>query len=148
MALSKEISQPAVVDMVIKECKIGFNHSQGYHYGYTKEELNHIVGEILFICGLDRSDHVEPPPPAPKGTEKITVNAEFLFELQSQEEWITKIPSILPRKIRVGESWIWVDANGNVFEKGLDFMEAEKNSSYPCKVYRLCSVSSQTQTDK
>lgn len=72
--------------------------------------------------------------------EKITVNAEFLFELASKQEWVNRVPRILPHKIRPGESWIWVDENGNVFERGADFSAAEKHNTYPCKVYRLVSV--------
>ncbi len=73
--------------------------------------------------------------------EKITVNAEFLFELENKQQWINRVPQILPKKIRSGESWIWVDKNGNVFECGADFSAAEKQNTYPCKVYRLESVS-------
>lgn len=73
-------------------------------------------------------------------SEKITVNGEFLFELKSKNEWIAKVPSILPEKTRGGEQWLWIDKNGNVFEKGLDFSAAETIDSYPCKVYRLQNV--------
>lgn len=73
--------------------------------------------------------------------ENITVKGEFLFELQSKQQWLQKVPSILPEKTRGGEQWLWVDKNGNVFEKGLDFSVAEEKATYPCKVYRLQSVS-------
>ena len=46
----------------------------------------------------------------------------------------------MPEKTRGGETWLWVDANGYVFEDGADFEVAEKINSYPCKVYRLCCV--------
>jgi glutathionyl-hydroquinone reductase len=72
--------------------------------------------------------------------EKIEVNGEFLFELSSKTDWVNRVPRILPQKIRRGESWIWVDVNGNVFECGSDFIEADKHKTYPCKVYRLVSV--------
>lgn len=75
--------------------------------------------------------------------EKITVNGEFLFELQSKQQWINRVPQILPDKIRgKGEQWVWVDKNGDVFECGADFSAADKNATFPCKVYRLRSVSS------
>lgn len=74
--------------------------------------------------------------------EKITVNAELLFVLENKQQWINKVPGILPCKIRAGEEWIWVDKNGNTFECGADFSAAEKSNSFPCKVYRLQSVSS------
>lgn len=73
--------------------------------------------------------------------EKITVNAELLFELASKQEWVNRVPGILPSKTRNGEQWIWADKHGNVFECGLDFMKAEQYITYPCKVYRLQSVS-------
>lgn len=72
--------------------------------------------------------------------EQITVNVEFLFELQSKQQWISKIPNILPDKIRGGEQWIWLDKFGNVFECGADFSAAENLDSYPCKVYRVINV--------
>jgi hypothetical protein len=72
--------------------------------------------------------------------EQITINAEFLFELHSKEHWVNSVPQILPEKIRSGEQWIWVDKNGNVFESGADFASAEKNKTYPCKVYRVQNV--------
>ena len=73
--------------------------------------------------------------------EKIKVNAEFLFELKSREEWWKKVPGIMPPKKRGAEKWIWLDTNNNVFETGLDFKIAEIQCTYPCKVYRLQSVS-------
>lgn len=73
---------------------------------------------------------------------QIVANAEFLFELKSKQEWVNKVPRILPSKTRAGETLIWLDKNGNVFEIGSDFMEAEKHDTYPCKVFRLESVSS------
>ena len=72
--------------------------------------------------------------------EKITVNGEFLFELASKQDWVNKVPRILPKKTRGGEQWIWVDTQGNVFECGADFAAAERLATYPCRIYRLCSV--------
>lgn len=72
--------------------------------------------------------------------EKIKVNGEFLFELANKQEWVNRVPRILPDKIRSGETWVWLDKNDNVFECGADFMEAEKHDTYPCKVYRLINV--------
>lgn len=73
--------------------------------------------------------------------ERITVNAEFLFELKDKRQWVNRVPSILPPKTRGGEQWLWVDKDGNVFECGVDFSAAEKALTYPCKVYRCQSVS-------
>jgi hypothetical protein len=73
--------------------------------------------------------------------ESITVKGELLFELESKQQWVNRVPHILPKKTRGGEQWIWVDKNGNNFECGKDFEVAEKEGTYPCKVYRLQSVS-------
>lgn len=72
---------------------------------------------------------------------KITLNAELLFELANKQQWINRVPQILPEKTRGAETWVWVDINGNVFECGADFTAAEKQETYPCKVYRLNNVS-------
>jgi len=72
--------------------------------------------------------------------QKIEVNGELLFELESKQAWVNRVPRILPNKTRGAEQWIWVDKNGNVFECGADFMAAEKSETYPCKVYRLQNV--------
>ena len=80
--------------------------------------------------------------------ESITVKAEFLFELKSKQDWINRVPKILPAKTRGGEQWLWIDKNGNNFELGIDFEVAEQQSTYPCKVYRLQSVSAAQQINK
>jgi hypothetical protein len=77
--------------------------------------------------------------------EKVTVNAELLFVLNSKRDWVNNVPQILPDKTRSSEQWLWVDSNGDVFEIGKDFEAAEKKATYPCKVYRLRSVSSTTE---
>ena len=73
--------------------------------------------------------------------ETISVKGELLFVLNNEREWIHRVPQILPDKTRAGEQWIWVDKNGNNFEIGEDFAAAKKGDTYPCRVYRLCSVS-------
>jgi len=75
-----------------------------------------------------------------KGMIKIEVNGELLFELKSKQDWVNRVPRILPDKTRGTEQWVWVDKNGNIFECGSDFMAAEKSETYPCKVYRLQNV--------
>lgn len=73
--------------------------------------------------------------------ETIKVNGEFLFELANKQQWINRVPEILPEKIRPSEKLLWVDKNNNTFELGKDFEAADANFTFPCKVYRLCSVS-------
>lgn len=72
--------------------------------------------------------------------ETIKVKGELLFILSSKQDWVNRVPRILPEKIRGGETWIWIDKNGNVFECGADFMAAEEMNTYPCRVYRLANV--------
>lgn len=84
-----------------------------------------------------------------KTMETIEVKGELLFTLTSKQDWINKIPRHLPDKTRGGEQWIWIDKNGNNFECGADFTAAEDNDTYPCKVYRLCPISTiNTSTNK
>jgi len=71
---------------------------------------------------------------------KIEVNRDLLFELENKNQWIHRVPQCFPDKTRTGEIWIWVDKNGNVFERGADFTAAEAAETFPCKVYRLQSV--------
>jgi hypothetical protein len=77
--------------------------------------------------------------------EKITINGELLFELSSKQDWVNRVPRILPNKTRAGEIWIWVDKNGDIFELGIDFMAAEEQDTYPCKVYRVQNVSNKNK---
>ena len=77
--------------------------------------------------------------------ETIKVKGELLFELKNKQQWIDKVPEILPEKTRGGEQWIWIDKNGNVFECGADFSAAERVNTYPCKVYRIQSVATANQ---
>ncbi len=75
--------------------------------------------------------------------ETIQVQGELLFELRSRQDWINKVPGILPKRKIQGEVWLWVDINGNSFHRGEDFTFADKHNTFPCKVYRI-----QTLTDK
>jgi|GEM_PF-5290820 len=75
--------------------------------------------------------------------ETIGVKCELLFALATKEEWVIKVPEILPAKITGNEQWVWVDKNGYIFISGADFTAAKRLSTYPCKVYRLISVAEQ-----
>jgi len=83
-----------------------------------------------------------------EAVEIIQVKGELLFTLASKQQWINRVPQILPPKRRTGEVWVWVDKNGNIFECGADFSAAEELDTYPCKVYRLCSVSDRKKAEK
>lgn len=72
--------------------------------------------------------------------QDIKIKGELLFELKDKQDWINRVPKILPNKNRANERFIWVDVNGHVFECGGDFMYAEKHNTYPCKVYRVKTV--------
>lgn len=74
-------------------------------------------------------------------SENIIVKGELLFILESKQDWVNKVPRILPDKRSKAEQWIWVDKNGNTFEVGADFIKAQELGTYPCKVYRLQTVS-------
>lgn len=72
--------------------------------------------------------------------EKVTLNVEFLFSLNSKREWINRVPAILPSKKNQSEAWVWIDSNGNTLAIGEDFAAAEKMNSYPVNVYRKIRV--------
>lgn len=74
-----------------------------------------------------------------KSMQEITVNGVLLFTLYSKQEWINKIPRILPEK-EYWEQLLWLDTNNNILTIGEDFATAEKIHSYPVKVYRLQRV--------
>jgi hypothetical protein len=74
--------------------------------------------------------------------QPIQVIGELLFELSNKQDWVNKVPRILPDKIRAGENFLWVDKNGSVFECGSDFSVAEQLKTYPCRVYRVRNVAS------
>ena len=74
--------------------------------------------------------------------ENITVKGELLFELKNKQQWVNRVPQIMPDKTRGGEIWVWIDINGNLFENGRDFDIAEEKATYPCKVYRLQNIAS------
>lgn len=66
--------------------------------------------------------------------EKITVNAVFVIELKSKQDWVNKLPQSLPTLAR-GEEFIFIDSNGNFLTMGADFSAAEEIKTYPVKVY-------------
>lgn len=69
--------------------------------------------------------------------ERVELNGELLFTLQNKQDWVNKCPGIIPPKKYYGEEFIFVDTNGNILKMGMDFMAAEKQKTYPVKVYRL-----------
>lgn len=74
--------------------------------------------------------------------ETITVKAELLLQLESRQDWINKIPKHLPQKKYDNEKFLWIDKNGNEFERGADFQIAEEQNLFPCRIYRVQTISS------
>lgn len=72
--------------------------------------------------------------------ERIAFKGELILELKSQNDWVNKVPRMLPEKTRAGERFIFLDKHGHVLESGADFMAAEVIGSYPVRVYRPISV--------
>lgn len=70
----------------------------------------------------------------------IEVKAEFLFELKSKQDWINKVPKILPPKKYHDVEFLWLDKDGYELIIGVDFSAAEVRNSYPVKVYRKIPV--------
>lgn len=80
--------------------------------------------------------------------ETITVKAELLMELKSKQDWVNRIPWHLPEKRYESEKFLWIDKNGNQFERGLDFMLADEHDLYPCRIYRIPAISTIYQKRK
>lgn len=68
--------------------------------------------------------------------KKITINAIEVFEIRSKNHWVNSFPGAIP-KLPVTEEYLFVDAQGNIAMCGEDFMVAEKEATYPIKVYLL-----------
>lgn len=75
-----------------------------------------------------------------EGTLNLQLRGKLVMTLGSKKQWIDEIPNRLPAKTRIGEQFLFVDANGSKFESGADFEAAEKIGSYPCRIYKLMSV--------
>lgn len=73
-------------------------------------------------------------------TQKIIINAIEVFEIKSKRHWVNSFPGALP-KLPPSEKLIWIDINGNSSSVGEDFMIAEKESTYPIKIYLLKRIS-------
>lgn len=71
--------------------------------------------------------------------EIIQVKAEFLCELKDKDDWVRRVPRILPSRTRAGETLIWIDKNGSVFETGEDFEAAEQKQTYPCRTVNVAN---------
>lgn len=71
----------------------------------------------------------------------VTIKAELIITLKSKQDWISRVPRHLPEKTRRGETWVWLDKNGNSVHNGADFESAAVKETYPVNVYRLISVS-------
>lgn len=68
--------------------------------------------------------------------EKIEILGELIIILESKEDWVNRIPRLLPPKRYNSEKFIWVDSMGHTMAIGQDFSAAEELNSYPVKVYR------------
>ena len=72
--------------------------------------------------------------------QPITINATLVYEIPTKNHWINYFPGAVP-KIPSVEKYLFVDKNGNTVAVGEDFMNAEKEATFPIKVYLLQRVS-------
>jgi hypothetical protein len=69
---------------------------------------------------------------------QITINAIYLFEFASKQEWINKAQSWFQNlELSAAEKTVCFDVHGNVLNVGADFSRADELETYPVKVYRL-----------
>lgn len=69
-------------------------------------------------------------------TAFLSVKGRLIGTLHSKQEWINRVPDILPR-LPKHESLLFVDSNHNILTIGKDFAVAEENDSYPVRIYHL-----------
>ena len=82
--------------------------------------------------------------------QKIELNVRLVYQLDSKQEWIRRFPGALP-KLPMCEKYLCIDANGNSATVGEDFMAAEKQISYPIKIYlvqRINHLEDETYLEK
>lgn len=71
--------------------------------------------------------------------EKLTLNAEFLFEFKTFNQWVTYAESwYQPYGQRIPT--VAINSEGNVCHIGEDFMLSRDKGLFPVKVYRLQRV--------
>jgi len=78
---------------------------------------------------------------------KPSFNGELLLTLESESDWVRKVPRCLPEKTKA-QLLIWIDANNNCLTIGEDFAAAEEMNSYPVRVYRLTRVTEALENSK
>lgn len=71
--------------------------------------------------------------------QQITINATLVYEIPTKNHWINYFPGAVP-EIPGIEEYLFLDKNGNTVTCGEDFMAAEKQSTFPIKVYLLQRV--------
>ncbi len=74
---------------------------------------------------------------------QLTINAEFLFEFTSKEDWIINAQGKFIKFKAEDYSFhptICLDTNNNVCHIGSDFSMAQNTNTYPVKVYALQRV--------
>lgn len=71
----------------------------------------------------------------------VGVSVDFVCRLASKQDWVNKIPAVLPDK-DAAETWLFIDQQGNQLTTGQDFQAAEELGTYPVDVYKPTRVSS------
>ena len=68
-------------------------------------------------------------------TGTVQVKGDVVLTLYSFSSWVNKVPHNLPKKLP-GESFIWIDKNGNGLFSGEDFAAAKNAGTFPVRVIR------------
>lgn len=59
----------------------------------------------------------------------------MLFQFDSLQQWICRAPRFFEKSGYRGEETICVDAAGRLCRRGSEFMRADREGTYPIKVY-------------
>lgn len=70
-------------------------------------------------------------------TVREVVLGEFLFRLNSEQDWIRRGQSLADCCGATSRNAIWLDAFGRPCLVGKDFQQATADDAYPVTVYRL-----------
>lgn len=121
--VANEMDFSRALDCVKRLVKSTKENQHGYYWSVLRN-----IEIYMENFGNKTYFFIEEPP--------VSVKATLLLTLKSKSDWVRKCPDCLPEKNRAGEKFLFLDANDNVLESGVDFMHAEEIGSYPVRVYR------------
>lgn len=126
-----------VEDLMLQIREVAKSKSN-HQYSVKKigEKANSFLAELF--------ENVEKPDPLPENgaPEKIILHGEVIFEIATRQD-LDKLfegGANLPIKL-LNEEWLWLDSERNLLVNSQDFNAADEKGTFPCKLYRVKSLS-------